>query len=258
MPTMTKYDPGTPCWVELATTDLDAAKKFYGDVLGWSDYETGGEETGFYTTPKIDGKRVCGMMGHDASAGVPPHWGTYVSVPDAEATAKKAKDLGATVLVEPMDVMDLGRMVVMMDPEGAAISAWQPKQHIGAEIHTEPGAWCWNELYSKDPDKAKEFYKGLFGWGSHSSTEPMEYTEFQVGDRTIGGMMKLTEQMGPMPPNWLVYFDVEDTPATIEKVNKAGGNVLMGPMQIDGVGNIAVIADPQGAVFAVIKMEMEH
>jgi uncharacterized protein len=252
-----KYAPGTPCWIELATTDLDAAKKFYGDVLGWDDYEVGGEDTGFYTVPQRSGKRIAGMMTQqdaEKEMGVPPHWNSYVSVKSADDAAKKAAGLGGTVLVEPFDVMDLGRMAVFMDPQGAAICVWQPMSHHGAEVTQEQGTLCWNELHTTDADKAKAFYGDLFGWKAEVHGDPMPYTEWKVGDDTVGGMMEITPQMGPMPPNWLVYFAVTDTDDTAAKAKKAGGNVMAEPMDIPNVGRFSVIADPQGAVFAVIKM----
>jgi predicted enzyme related to lactoylglutathione lyase len=258
MPEMTKYEPGTPCWIELSTTDLDSAKKFYGAVLGWNDYDVAGPEAGNYTMPKIKEKPVAGMMTQmddEKAMGVPPHWNTYVRVKSADDTAKTAKELGATVVVEPMDVLDVGRMCVILDPEGAAICAWEPKAHPGAGIWREPGSFAWSELHTKDKDKAKSFYTALFGWGAQEHAEPMPYTEWQVGGESVGGMMQITPEMGPMPPNWLTYFEVADADDTVAKANKAGGNTLMGPHDIPDVGRFAVLADPQGAVFAVIKSE---
>jgi len=256
MPEMTKYDAGTPCWVELSTPDLEAAKEFYGAVLGWNDFGVGPEDTGYYTMPERDGKPLAGMMTQmegEKAMGVPPHWNTYVSVKSADDAAKKAAKLGATVVVEPMDVMDVGRMSVFLDTEGAAVCVWQPKAHQGAAIVNEPGAFIWSELYTKDPAKAIAFCTGLFGWNTHVDDDPMKYTELKVGDRSIGGMIEITAEMGPIPPNWLVYFAVDDTDATIDAAKKAGGSAMMGPMDIPDVGRFAILADGQGAVFAVIK-----
>jgi uncharacterized protein len=256
MPEMTKYEPGTPCWIELSTTDMDASKKFYGAVLGWKDYSVGPEETGFYTMPERDGLPLAGMMTQmdgEKAMGVPPHWNTYISVKSADDTAKKAAGLGATVVVEPMDVMDVGRMAVLIDPEGAAICLWQPNTHPGSAIVNEPGTFIWSELYTKDPAKAETFYTGLFGWTTKVDDGPMKYTELKVKDRTFGGLMAITPEMGPIPPNWLVYFAVDDADAAIDAAKKAGGSAMMGPMDIPNVGRIAVLADAQGAVFAIIK-----
>ncbi len=261
MPTMTKYEAGTPCWVDLSTTDLDAAKKFYSAVLGWKDYAEGPEETGHYTMPRIKDQNIAGMMaqGEDEKGmGVPPHWNTYVRVDSADAAAKKAKELGAMVVVEPMDVMDVGRMAVFLDPEGAGICVWQPNLHIGAGLVNESGAFTWSELYTKDPGAAKTFYSGLFGWKAETHEGPMNYTEWKVGERSIGGMIEIAPEMGPIPPNWLTYFAVDDADQAAEAATKAGGSTMMGPMDIPEVGRFAVLADGQGAVFAVIKMAETH
>ena len=262
MPEMTKYDAGTPCWVELSTTDLEAAKKFYGSVLGWKDYSVGPEESGYYTMPERDGKPLAGMMTQmdgEKAMGVPPHWNTYVCVKSADDAAKKAAGLGAMVVVEPMDVMDVGRMAVFLDPEGAGICVWEPKAHQGAAIVNEPGTFTWSELYTKDPARATTFYTGLFGWKAHTNDGPMHYTEWKVGgDRSIGGMIEITAEMGPIPPNWLTYFAVADTDKAVEATTKAGGSAMMGPMDIPDVGRFAVLADGQGAVFAVIKTAGSH
>jgi predicted enzyme related to lactoylglutathione lyase len=253
---MTDYTPGTPCWVELSTPDLAAARKFYTAVLGWKDYEEGPEETGHYTMARMKDQTAAGMMtqGDDEKKmGVPPHWNTYVRVDSADDAAKKATKLGATVVMGPMDVMDVGRMSVFLDPEGAAICVWQPNQFPGAGIVNESGAFIWSELYSKDTEAAKKFYSGLFGWNTEVNDGLGNYIELKVGDRTFGGMMEITPEMGPIPPNWLVYFAVDDADAAVDAANKAGGSAMMGPMDIPQVGRIAVLADAQGAVFAVIK-----
>jgi predicted enzyme related to lactoylglutathione lyase len=190
--------------------------------------------------------------------GVPPHWNTYVCVTSADETAKKVAGLGGTVVLEPMDVLDVGRMSVILDAEGAAICTWEPKQHPGAAIVNEPGTFTWSELYTRDPDKARAFYTGLFGWNVETHAGEMEYTEWKVGDRSVGGMIKIAPEMGPMPPNWLTYFAVADTDDTVAKAKKAGGAAMMEPMDIPEVGRFAVLADPQGAVFAVIKMAASH
>lgn len=259
MPEMTKYAPGTPCWIDLSTTDLDPAKKFYGAVLGWTDYSVGPEESGFYTMSERDGKSLAGMMTQmpdEKTMGVPPHWNTYVSVTSADDAAKKAKELGAMVVVEPMDVMDVGRMAVFIDPEGAAISVWEPKAHVGAAITNEPGAFTWSELYTKDPTKATAFYTGLFGWSTFVNGPPMNYVEWKLGEKSIGGMMQITPEMGPIPPNWLTYFAVDNTDAAAAAAGKSGGSVMMPAMDIPDVGRFAVLADGQGAVFAILQAAM--
>jgi hypothetical protein len=150
----------------------------------------------------------------------------------------------------PMDVMDAGRMAVVQDPTGATIALWQAKNHIGAQTVNEPGSFTWNELQTPDVDKAAAFYAKVIGWDSQPF-EGSDYTVFNNEGNGIGGAMK--PPMEGIPANWVVYFAVDDTDATVAKAKQQGGSVLAEPMDMEGVGRIAVLADPQGAVFAVIK-----
>lgn len=248
------YTPGTPCWVELATTDMDESRAFYTGLFGW-DYEVAGPEAGNYVIPQLKGRAVAGMMtmsDEERAQGIPPHWRTYVSVANADDTAARAKDLGGTVVMEAFDVMDLGRMCAIIDPEGAFIAAWQPKAHVGAGIVYEPGTFGWAELCSRDLERSKSFYSGLFGWTAKAS-EGMDYTEWQVGGNSVGGLMAITPEMGEVPPSWLVYFVCDDTDGVCAKATQRGGAVSVPPTDIPP-GRFAVAADPQGAVFAVITM----
>jgi uncharacterized protein len=255
MPTIVNYAPGTPCWAELVTTDVDAARKFYSEVLGWHEFEVAGPEAGNYTTPKVDGQTAAGIatqQEEEKKMGVPPHWNTYISVESADDAAKKAKDLGANVVVEPFDVMDLGRMAVVLDPVGAAICVWEPKETIGAQITREPGAITWFELDVKDTATAKDFYTKWLGWEAKEHKEPVAYTEWQLDGDTVAGMLEVTPDMGDIPPMWAVFFEVPDTDAAAAKAKGAGGQVYVEPMDVPA-GRFAVIADPQGAVFYVMK-----
>ena len=187
--------------------------------------------------------------------GQPPAWSTYVSVEDADATAAKVREAGGTVLAEPMDVMELGRMAIFADTTGAVFGIWQPGSFVGAEIVNEANALSWNELNTRDTAAAREFYGAVFGWGF----EDMEvenvgtYTGLQVDGNSVGGMLDITGRVpDEVPPHWLTYFAVEDTDATVAKLKELGGSVNMEPMDIVA-GRFAVVSDPFGAVFAVIK-----
>ena len=155
----------------------------------------------------------------------PPHWSSYVTVEDADATAAKAKEPGAQLLAEPFDVMEAGRMAVLQDSEGAVVSAWQPNQNTGAGLVNEHGTLCWNELMSNDPEAAKSFYTQLFGW----TTEPFreDYTIVKIGDRGNGGILKIGPEMGDAPPHWAVYFASNDVDASVEAVTNAGSSVMV-------------------------------
>jgi predicted enzyme related to lactoylglutathione lyase len=255
---MPEYAPGTPSWVELSSPDTDASAAFYRDVMGWSATEPGPvEETGGYRMFQQDGQSVGGLMGH-MQEGQPTYWATYVSVADADATVAKAKAAGGTVMVEPMDVMDLGRMAFFADPTGAVIGVWQPKGFGGADLVNEPGSLCWNEVLTRDADAEKAFYTQVFGWDtSRPSFEgaPDTYTVWEVGGNPVGGMMEMTDEMFPpeVPAHWGVCFAVADCDGTVAKARDRGATVTAEPMDMP-IGRFAGMIDPQGASFAVMQM----
>jgi len=195
------------------------------------------------------------MRPEERQRGVPPHWGSYITVASAEDAVKRAQELGATVLAAPFDVAESGRMAVLQDPVGAAFSVWQPKRHIGVGILREPGALCWTELITRDTNAAEKFYTRLFGWAAKRGTDGgMEYTELSNGGTPQGGLLALTPQMGNMPPAWTPYFAVTDCDAMAKKAADLGGRVYVKPTDIPNVGRFAVLADTQGAVFDIIKI----
>jgi uncharacterized protein len=252
MPEFTSYSAGTPCWVDLASPDVAASLAFYGPLFGWEG-EDQGEEAGHYTMLKLRGKAVGAVTPPMGGEGQPPAWTTYVSVDDADATVKAAKAAGGTVFVEPMDVMTVGRMAVMADPSGAVIAIWQPRDFAGAELANETGSLCWNELQTRDTKAAAPFYQAVFGWKPEAFEGMGEYTVFNAGDRGIGGMMPMPAEVPPqVPPHWLVYFAVDDCDATVAQATGLGGATMVPPMDIPP-GRFSVLADPHGAVFAVIK-----
>ena len=216
----TEYAPGTFCWVELGTTDAEGAKKFYGGLFGWGFNDNLMGPDMVYTILKLDGKDVGGlyhMPSEMTSQGVLPHWMSYVSVKSADEAAAKAKSLGATLMKEPFDVGDAGRMSVIQDPTGAVFSIWQAGVNPGAGIYNVPNSLCWNELATPDTAKAGEFYTALFGWGKDvKEMAEMTYTSFINGDRPAGGMYKPTPEMGEIPPNWLACLAVDDADAKLQ------------------------------------------
>lgn len=259
MPEMTKYEPGTPSWVDLGTPDLDGASRFYSDLFRWT-IEEGLPEAGGYRICLLDGKPVAGL-GPQMNTDMPPNWTTYVSVVNADETAAAITEDGGTIVVAPMDVLDAGRMTVAADPAGAVFSIWQPGTHPGAAIVNEPNTWSWNELTTRDPQRSVEFYGAVFGWEAHlvpagdddASSGPDNYTEFHLSDRRIAGMLPMVGDSWPadMPNHWMVYFAVEDCEAAVAKVEALGGTVMMTPTVIPP-GTFAVVKDPQGAAFSVI------
>ena len=257
----TQYAPSTFCWVELATTDAAAAKAFYQELFGWSAEDSPAGPDGVYTMLSLDGKHVGALFELNAAMreqGVPSHWGSYVSVENVDASAQKARELGATILPEPFDVMDYGRMAGVQDPTGARFSLWQPKAHPGAQLVNDPNTWCWNELQTRDTAAARSFYTELFGWTTETSTSPtgFEYVEFQNNGYGAGGMLQIQPEWGEgVPPNWAVYFSVADLDQALAKAGEAGAATHMEPMAVEGLGRFALLADPTGAVFALIQMD---
>ncbi|HEX5929211.1 MAG TPA: VOC family protein [Solirubrobacterales bacterium] len=255
----TSYTPGTPCWVDLATPDLEAAERFYGELFGWEIPELpNSSEMGGYRRAKLKGRDVAGAMPL-MEEGQPPAWSTYVAVSDAGATARAVQENGGTVIAEPMAVGDYGSLAVFTDPEGAFFGVWEPNTFAGAELVNEHGTFGWNELGSRGPAQAKEFYGAVFGWTweDEESERGGTYSVWKVGDAPVGGMLDIAGMLpDEIPAHWLVYFSVEDTDAAIAKVEAGGGDVRFGPMDVP-VGRFAVVGDPFGAVFAVMQPSEE-
>ena len=254
-----KYAPGTFCWIELGTSDSEAAKKFYTELFGWTFADNPIGPDMVYTMLKKDGKDVGALyklMPEMTARGIPPHWLSYVSVSSADETAAKAKEAGGTLMKEPFDVFTHGRMAVIQDPTGAVFALWQAGTTPGAGIYNVPGSFCWNELGTTDTAKAGDFYTTLLGWGKDvQNFGPMEYTMFTNGDRPAAGMFKTTPEMGNIPPHWLVYFAVDDCDESAAKATELGATVMKPADDIPGIGRFAILLDPQGAAFAVIKLE---
>ena len=250
---MTDYASGTPSWVDVSTPNMGATKTFYGGLFGWEG--TTYPEMGGYTNFTLRGKLVCGAA-PTQSPDQHPAWGTYISVDDADGTAQAVREHGGQVAMPPMDVNALGRMAICIDPTGAFFGLWQPGQHKGAQLVNEPGSFGWNELDTRDMEAAKAFYTKVFPWTAKTSGEGAEsYTEWQLDGRSIAGGVVINESFPPnVPPNWLTYFVVTDSDATVAKAKELGGTAIMPGMDTDQ-GRIAVLADPHGAVFAVIQMK---
>jgi len=259
MAEVTSHPPGTFSWPELATTDQKAAVSFYRQLFGWDVNDQPISEGETYSMFQLRGKETGAaytMRPEERQSGAPPHWNSYVTVPDVDESVKKAQELGAKVFAPPFDVMDAGRMAVLQDPTGAVFQVWQPKNHIGAKIVEEPGALCWTELNTRDPKKAESFYTSLFGWtAKHSdAAATMEYTEFSVEGKPSIGMMPMNEHMPEhVPSYWMPYFQVDDADASVAKVKELGGSVMVPPTDIPKTGRFAIVNDPQGAMFAVFK-----
>jgi predicted enzyme related to lactoylglutathione lyase len=274
-----RYIPGVPCWIDTSHPDPAAAASFYRDLFGWEVEDVMPPDApGSYFMARLRGEDVAAIAGQPE--GVPPEamWNTYVWVEDADATAAKVREAGGTIVMEPFDVMDAGRMAGCTDREGALFFLWQPGRHRGATLVNEPGSLNFNNLGSRDPDAAREFYGAVFGWDllELGSTGAMwalpAYGDF-LEERTPGLRARMAEMGAPerfaevvagfmkieddRPANWSVTFAVEDADATAARATELGGRVIMAPFDAPWV-RMAVIADPQGAVFTASKFVPEN
>jgi uncharacterized protein len=252
---MPEYAPGTPSWVELSSPDTDAAAAFYGELFGWEatapDTDHGG-----YRQFQQDGKSVGGLMGH-MQDGQPTVWTTYFSVADADETTAKVKDAGGSVMVEPMDVSELGRMAVFVDPTGAVFGVWQPRAFQGAELKNAPNSLCWTEVLTRDPDRNKEFYPAVFGWGMGRAPfegPPESYVVWENNGDQVGGMMPMTDEFFPpeIPPHWGICFEVADCDGIVARARELGATITYEGMDMP-IGRLAGFVDPQGASFSVLQ-----
>ena len=251
------YTPGTFCWTDLSTPDQAAARAFYSALFGWTNQDFPMGEDSVYSMQLIDGKNVAAISpqpDQQREAGLPAMWNSYVAVESADESAARARELGANVHAGPFDVFSSGRMAVIQDPNGAFFSVWQAGDHFGAGLVNAHGALSWGELYTSDVEGSAAFYRDLFGWTTNPMEGmPMPYSVITTAaGRSNGGITT----MEGVPPSWLVYFGSDDIEATVAKLTELGGQVRMGPMSI-GVGQIAVVTDPQGATFALFAGEFE-
>jgi uncharacterized protein len=257
MPNVTAYAPGTFCWTDLAAHDPRAAEAFYTALFGWTARHDrfGAGEDEVYVMLLKDGRDVAALYAMDPtqrSQGIPPSWLGYVAVENAAEAATRARGLGAAVLADAFEVMDFGRMALVSDPDGAVLALWEGGRHPGAAVKDEPGAMCWNELATRDPEGAARFYAGLLGWTAQPfDSGGAEYTLFLNGGAEAGGMFSITPEMGEMPVAWSPYFQVEDADEAARRAEALGGTVLHPPHELTA-GRWAMLADPQGAVFNVI------
>lgn len=259
MAEVTRHEHGSFTWAELATSDPKAAKAFYGGLFGWTmlDNPMGPGPDDIYTRLQIGGRDVGAlykMRPEQAALGVPPNWGTYFTVSKVDETTKKVKAAGGNVIMEPFDVMDFGRMSVVQGPEGAVFSLWQAGTHIGFERVNENDMPGWTELQTPDLAGSGKFLADVIGFTLKVDPDGA-YAELQRGDASVGGIRPMGEGE-PFPPHWLIYFQVADADATVQKAQSLGARVLMPAMDIEEVGRFAVLADPQGAAFAVIRLAM--
>jgi uncharacterized protein len=261
-----RYPNGFPGWVDLTTSDQAGATTFYTSLFGWTAQDMPTDAGPTYTMMRLDGQTVCGLGPQPPdmqAAGAPSVWNTYVLVGDVDEIVAATPDAGGQVLMPAMDVMTQGRMAMVADPSGAVLGLWQPQDHQGADVFNEPGTVTWNELQTRDIAACLPFYEELFGWRwEHTVAGGTDYSVAHLDakgsaaegvDTSVAGAM-------PMPPgvpdeapsSWGVYFAVADADDVVARARTLGGSVMVEPMQV-GVGRLAMLADPQGAMLYVLE-----
>ena len=257
MPNIDNHPAGDFCWIELHTSDQNAAKKFYGSLFGWTPHDSPMGDAGVYTEFKLQGREAaagCSLRPDEKSQGIPPYWLIYITVENADDAVAKAQQLGGKIFMAAFDVMDAGRMAIIQDPTGAVFCVWQAKKNAGIGIAQVAGTLCWADLSTPDPKRAADFYSGLFGWQAFAApNDPSGYLHIKNGEQHIGGIPPAAHRQPGTPPHWLAYFLVDEVDASANKAKDMGAKLYLAPMTMEGVGRMSVIADPQGAVFAIFK-----
>lgn len=245
------YTPGTPCWVDLTTPDVEGAIAFYSALHGWSAREV---MEGAYWYFERDGAVVAGLSAlsdEQRAAGMPPAWSMYVAVEDAAASVERAASLGGGEVAAPLAIDGVGTMAAVADPQGGVTLLWQEGTFAGAEAVNEVGAWCWDDLQTGDPAAAAPFYEGLFGWSvSEVPGAGGAYMSIAHEGRAIAGLMRAAREVPR--PYWTVYVGVASVDDTLAMATGLGGRVVVEPMAVPS-GRFAVGLDPQGAVFCVLE-----
>lgn len=255
MQIVTHYPDGVFCWIDLATTDKTGAQTFYSQLFEWDILEIPVDENSTYTMFQIEEKNVAGMgeMPQEMQdQGMPTAWTAYIKHDNADLIAEKITAAGGTLIQPPFDVLESGRMLIGQDPIGAIFGVWQPINHKGADLVNQPNTLVWNELQTKGEEAAIAFYSQVFDWGYAKDED--NYVTFSTNGRRQAGMIQMDENWGPeIPPNWAVYIAVEDVESMTAKARELGAAIILPPNPAGEIGTLAVLVDPQGAIFSIIQ-----
>jgi uncharacterized protein len=283
-----EYPPGVPCWIDTSQPDPEAATGFYGGLFGWKfEDQMPSDAPGNYFMARLHGRDVAAVSSQPEGAPPTPVWSTYIAVDSADDAAARITNAGGSTLAEPFDVFDSGRMGIFSDPSGAVFAVWQAKQHIGAQVVNEAGTWNFSDLNTRDVEGAKTFYGAVFGWvagelegggteftflrlpgygdflersvqpglraGQEEAGAPPEFAD------VVAGLVPMTSDRFPddVPPHWSVTFAVDDADAIATRAEELGGTLVAPPMDA-GPTRIAVVRDPQGAVFTASRFYPER
>jgi predicted enzyme related to lactoylglutathione lyase len=247
------FSEGAPCWADATVLDVEAAKRFYAELLGWS-FEESGPEYGGYAQASVDGRVVAALAPQMAGQEAPPAWTLYFASPDVIATAERIREHGGRVLLEPMEVGDFGRMVLAADPGGVLFGVWEAGRHHGFGRTGEPGAFCWAEVVTREPGAADGFFPRVFPFEARRMAAPpgLDYQVWTLNGTPVAGRSRMPDDAPTeLPSHTDIYFRVPDCDTAVADVQRLGGLVTDGPVD-SPFGRFASVSDPQGVAFAVI------
>jgi predicted enzyme related to lactoylglutathione lyase len=259
LPAIDTHTPGTFCWTELATHDVDAALAFYGALFGWEPEPGSLGDASGYVRCTLNSRPVAAiyvMSEQERSFHLPPYWSSYVATEDVAALLDKVEELGGTSFEGPIDVPGAGRLGTIEDPDGARLCLWQADGFSGCGWEREINSPVWNEIITRKPEAVRDFYAGLFSWApaTRDLGEEQTYTSFTQEGTGKAGLMEMDERFDGVPAQWLVYVAVASVASTVEAAQALDACILVPPTEIPGVGTFATFKDPEGGTLSVIQM----
>lgn len=281
MTTPDRYIPGVPCWADTNQPDPEAAAEFYRGLFGWQTEDVMPPESdGPYLVGRLAGGDVAAIAGIPEGGQPRAAWNTYIWVESADQTAKQASEAGGSVVMEPFDVADQGRMAVLADPEGATFMVWEARAHRGSAVVNEPGSVNFNDLHTRSPETAKAFYGEVFGWdvldlgggqmwtlpgyGDHldvlrpGTTEGIAEMGAPTGfENVVASVVPIGDDQPDTPAHWGITFAVADADEAAARATELGGKVLMSPVDAPWV-RMTVLQDPAGATFTASQFVPEN
>ncbi|WP_078877369.1 VOC family protein [Streptomyces sp. 150FB] len=245
--------PGTPCWVSLMVHGLATTQKFYGELFGW-EFQPGPQQLGPYVRGMLDGAEVAGIGRLPPERHLPTAWTTYLATDDADATAETIRSCGGTVGVGPLDAQEAGRMAMASDPSGAVFGIWQAWAHTGTAIAGAHGTPVWNELVTRETSFVGKFYQALFDYETEAVVSAdFDYVTLLLDGRPVASLRGVGNSAArERGSHWMTYFEVDDTDQAARLVTELGGRVIRPPRE-DERGRLATVADPEGAVFTIVR-----
>jgi predicted enzyme related to lactoylglutathione lyase len=249
-----RFPDGAPCWVDLITPDRAGAERFYGGLFGWT-FDAPQPELGGYLNVRLDGAAVAGLMQIPPGQPMQVAWNVHLSSHDLDATARAIVEAGGRIVLPRCDLpRDLGSMMFAVDAGGAGFGVWQPRAHHGSERVDVPGAMTWHEVYTRDPAATDRFYAAVFGHAASPARtdQGLDLACYTAGERPVAARVTMTAAFGDLPPHWLTWFAVAELDAALARARAGEGRLVHGPFATP-MGRAAVVADPYGAVFAIVE-----